>query len=346
VSLTPRLTAALLSLALVLPAQAIPPSQAEIDAKNKKVQEEFEKLPSPTQSSLNDMLSLVDTVEVLDGGINGDAPMSNKVLLRTSDAKKVNDFRESLRIVEDPKTFDHCNCFGRPTLVLSRGNERIAVIGMQHGLAIRWSKWKWDARLLSPEVLLGWLASEGVRKPQEEFQKELKGAADREEAASRWLAAIPESIKKTMPPVTGKSLAYSGSVYKPEKFFTDKSDSVELSTEEKKQREGKMKQYFLDDDTAIASLLAWRGAVASPWNGCPTYEEIPDRMLDTYPPAEIARCLKEDCSDGIWEGAARYFAARPEGRKFLSKDQKKALLKKGEANTDSDTRRLARLVFR
>jgi tetratricopeptide (TPR) repeat protein len=88
--------------------------------------------------------------------------MGTEVVIDRGDAGALAALRKSLRIVEDPQTFSHCGCLGGPTLELFAGEQLAATIGLQHGHAIRWSKWKHDARLRDGKLLSAWLTDNGL----------------------------------------------------------------------------------------------------------------------------------------------------------------------------------------
>jgi tetratricopeptide (TPR) repeat protein len=118
--------------------------------------------PDPTQQDLDQLLPKVTRVRVLASGMFRGQAMSSEALLDTSDAQALAEFRITLRIVEDPRTFSHCSCLGGPTLELFSGEAVIATIGLQHGQAIRWKQWKHDAKLRNGQALNDWLTRYGV----------------------------------------------------------------------------------------------------------------------------------------------------------------------------------------
>ncbi|HKQ72392.1 MAG TPA: tetratricopeptide repeat protein [Blastocatellia bacterium] len=118
--------------------------------------------PDPAQRDLDNLLPKVTRVRALASGMFRGQAMGSEAILDTSDAQALTDFRKTLRIVEDPRTFSHCSCLGGPTLELFSGQELIATIGLQHGRAIRWKQWKHDANLCNGLDLNDWLTRYGV----------------------------------------------------------------------------------------------------------------------------------------------------------------------------------------
>ena len=118
--------------------------------------------PDPAQRNLDQLLPKVTRVRAIAGGLLRGKAMSSEALLDTSDEQALADFRQALRIVEDPQTFSHCSCPGGPTLELFSGEELLATIGLQHGQAIRWKQWKQDANLCKGQALNEWLTRFGI----------------------------------------------------------------------------------------------------------------------------------------------------------------------------------------
>ncbi len=119
--------------------------------------------PNPTQCDLDALAARITRVCVLEGPMHQGRTVGGKVLLDLDEPRAIDDLRRCLRIVEDPRSFRHCECPGGPTMELYGGLELIAVIGLHHGEAIRWSHWSQDAQLEDGKQLTRWLQSNGVR---------------------------------------------------------------------------------------------------------------------------------------------------------------------------------------
>ncbi len=121
-----------------------------------------QKLPDPAARNLDELLATVTRVRALSGGIFRGATIPSAVLLDTSEPAALDAFRACLTISEDPSTFGHCACLGGPTLELFARGERVATVGLQHGRAIRWSRWKHDATLRDGLSLDRWMKGLGL----------------------------------------------------------------------------------------------------------------------------------------------------------------------------------------
>jgi hypothetical protein len=119
------------------------------------------RLPDPAQRDIDELLSAVARVRVLAGGVFRGASVSREVLVDTSDPKAVAALRGCLQI-DDVPPFSRCACFGGPALELFTGDMLAATIGLQHGNAIRWVRWKHDASLRDGARLTDWLTRRGV----------------------------------------------------------------------------------------------------------------------------------------------------------------------------------------
>lgn len=118
--------------------------------------------PDPLQADLDEVLRLTTSVRVLSGGVFRGELQSNEVLVECSGSELVSALQKSLRINTDPSTFNHCACFGGPTIELLDNGTTVALIGLQHGQAIRWRRWKHDAKLLEGFSLEAWFKKQGV----------------------------------------------------------------------------------------------------------------------------------------------------------------------------------------
>lgn len=118
--------------------------------------------PDPAQRHLDEVLPKVDRVRAVASGMFRGRALGAEAVLETNDPAALAALRETLRVVEDPRTFAHCACLGGPTLELYSGQDLVATIGLQHGHSIRWAKWKHDARLCNGQALSDWLTRHGI----------------------------------------------------------------------------------------------------------------------------------------------------------------------------------------
>ena len=275
--------------------------------------------PQPTQSALDSLMDQVCAVRVLKDGCWGDALLGNETLVEVCEPADIAALHTTLRIVDGPG--GHCMCFGGPTLeMLSGDRTRLALLGIHHGLAIRWNRWKDDARLIDGHLLLTWLAQRGVVGPLRDFEAQEALQRQGMQDWDRWLAAMPSALI----PVWSGALGQFGSV-----------DIVPLRTV--------LEGGLPDESKRILALLEWFGSGAGPWSGFPSYEVAAEELLLGYSTARIIQAVESTRpSSAQLEGAARLFAGwsfgkqRPQGLKELPDALRKILWHHVKDTRDKD----------
>ncbi|MBL8822033.1 MAG: tetratricopeptide repeat protein [Planctomycetia bacterium] len=116
----------------------------------------------PRQQDIDELFPQVTRVCVLDGSLYQGKPMSSLVIADVSDPSAIAELQQSLRIEKEADSNKHCHCLGGPTLELYHDKHLIAVIGLQHGKAIRWKRWHPDADLVDGDQLTRWLQNQGI----------------------------------------------------------------------------------------------------------------------------------------------------------------------------------------
>lgn len=207
------------------------------------------------ECSNNSLMNLVHAVRVFKNGSHGGKVLGNDLVLEVGEPTDVAALRITMRIIDG--SGGHCMCFGGPTLeMLSADRSRLALLSIHHGLAIRWDRWKDDAKLVDGRLLLEWLAERGVVDPLREFEameaSHLQGKQDRD----RWLAAMPSALI----PVWSSALGQFGSV---------NVDPLLAALE----------SAMPDEGERILALLEWFGSGAGPWSGFPSYEQAAEELL-------------------------------------------------------------------
>ena len=137
----------------------------------------------PTQASL--AMALHDTARICvwEEGICGDEPIG-ELLLEVTDQEEIANLYDALRIVDGPA--GHCLCYGDVAFeLLSAVNRRLALLGLHHGILLRWHAWTEDAALVDGIALLEWLAGRGMTEPLERYLDE---QVEEAEALEEWTA--------------------------------------------------------------------------------------------------------------------------------------------------------------
>ena len=254
--------------------------------------------PQPTQTALDRILDQVVKVRVLDGGEADGRPFSDQVRIETDDASTLIDFRTALRIEDGPA--GHCMCHGSQTLeLLDRDDERVAVIGLHHGISIRWNAWKDDARLVDSRRLLEWIAAHGFRAPLEAFESDRRQEQAYREEYERWREAAPDAVRPLLDAAATESV--------------ESRDSLESVR-------GALAEAYPDEMQRALVLFAWFGRGQGPWSGFPSYESIVETFLLAMPTRLLIQAIEGGIATGTateahLEGAARYFAGWDFNRK-------------------------------
>jgi len=281
-------------------------------------------LPLPTQKSLDEMLSSVTRIRVIDDGMMSGKALKGKVLLDTRKPEDINSFRNIFKIDEAPSTFGYCMCLGEPTLEFYRGKKLIATISIHHGRSIRWGKWKWDALLIGNEKLLDWLFTHNVKKPKEEYEEDLRQAVESEKQYRKWESAIPECLRSRWAKINWGSPVEPADATVSELFQTAKSN-------------------YHDQDELILSLLGWFGSGAGPWSGFPAYEMIPEKMLLRIETRNIIKVVTtRTLTSSQMEGTSRYFVGwdfhrqKPKDENLITTELKQRILNHVKQQKDKD----------
>lgn len=284
--------------------------------------------PHPTQAALDTIMDQVHAVRVFNGGCDGDTRFGSELLLETTEPTDLASLRVALRIVDGGDA--HCMCFGDPTFeLLSAERSRVALLGLHHGVAIRWAGWKGDAALTDGALLLAWLAQRGVPQPLHEFEAQAARRRQHQRDEEQWLAAMPPALA----PLWADAVDQFGS-----------ADLAPLNAA--------LVSAWPSEHTRILALLAWFGSGAGPWSGFPAYEQVAEALLLQYPTAHLVAAMESTpLKPAQLEGAARLFGGwefrqqRPMGLQDLPDAWKEALWNHVKDTPDNDKRGRAMRAF-
>lgn len=259
------------------------------------------KLPNPSQYTLDAMLADVSRVKVFDRGMINDKPLETTELLDVTDPQTVARLCECLKIVEDPRSFGHCMCYGDLTMEFYAVQKRLAVIGFHHGISIRWNAWKWDAKLQDPQCHLKWLADQGITAPLSEFREAQQQQYEAQQAWNRWVSAMPNCLKE-LPPEIWKNMV--------------KEHDLKLATD------ALASAYPIVTDRLL-TLFRWFGSGKGSWSGYPAYEMLAEQILLQYSVTDLVTALENaPLTEVELEGAARLFA----GHAFQNRSENQVLM--------------------
>jgi hypothetical protein len=274
---------------------------------------------------LHELLRSGDALTVTDG-------YEDAVLYRSQSREDVLSLSAAL-LVTEPKQAFHCMCDGSPAIHVLKAQREILSITIHHGTAIRASIWQSDAPLSDSEPLLRWFDSRGIPGPRREVEEEKARYQADKRALDRWLAAVPGTLSEE-----------KEAVFPSDGHPSDAESSAMLRSKLAKGEPSPIRQVRL--------LFRWYGSGAGPWSGFPSYEQVPENLLLTYPTATLVAVAEAtDLSEQELEGAARLFGgwafwkARPEDLTGLPAPLKARLLQHSLRSDNDDKRARAEHAF-
>jgi hypothetical protein len=274
-------------------------------------------------AKLSAIIAQADKIAVFE-----DPTKDAKVLFSSREPDDIAEFNAALLVVPAKNDF-HCMCLGTPAVRLYRGKDELALVTNHHGRSIRCSLWSSDAMLKDPEKWLHWFDAHNIAGPRKEVNGMAASAKERAIASTRWLAAMPTSVR----PLWTRAIR------------------DEFSPNVKALRSALAKE-FPDAHQRVCVLFSWYGSGAGPWSGHPSYESLAEELLLDFPtPQLVAAAEDENLSDTQLEGAARLFGGgdfsqrRPDEVKRLPSALKKKLLEHCLKSTDEDKLGRARHAF-
>ncbi len=105
-------------------------------------------------------------------------------LFQSTTRRDLDELKVALCVTRPPE-FRHCLCMGTTRVVLYRRGRQIGTVSNQHCKHLRCSLWLSDAPIADVQAFLGWFDRRQIRWPREEYDENLREAAerDREEKA-------------------------------------------------------------------------------------------------------------------------------------------------------------------
>jgi hypothetical protein len=116
------------------------------------------------KGEFHDAIAKADRVVIIDGGFDCYGHDSKvKTLFELSEPAEIQQFAERLEF-QKGQALAVCPCNGYPRVDWYKGKERLALVSIQHGQAVRWKGFHADAKLTSKSSrwLQQWLAEHGV----------------------------------------------------------------------------------------------------------------------------------------------------------------------------------------
>ncbi|MBX9687222.1 MAG: hypothetical protein K2X27_11005 [Candidatus Obscuribacterales bacterium] len=284
-----------------------------IDSKNKS------KLPLPSQKSLDQALSDITRIRIVDSGTEGGKALEGKVILDTSDPRIIHELRALLRIKEDPESFGHDMCLGGPCIEVYSKNNWKFCLGIQHGSSIRWVGWSDDTDLLKPKEFILWLASKGATGPKLEMERQIEQAKfdspkSQQARLNQFIQTMPASMKvffgaaKSLPGGPGNEVLMLDELF-PKYKAIPKERRLSAA-------KAAIASQFPKTQDQIRALLEWSAAIDYPYAAA--YRKFPTELLLEYEPSEILAVVKAAAKgSSAWVGASRLYSYMGFRDKFL-----------------------------
>jgi hypothetical protein len=265
-----------------------------------------------------------------------------EILYSSLKRKDISQFKESL-IIEPPTEWFRCACLPTLEIELSRRGKEIGVISVFEELTLEFSGWSGDARISDQEKLLRWFDARGITGPRRAAQAEAERERADAIAAERWLAGMPQDLRRLWEDVLQNPL-----------WWQLTTEAVAASA---KTLEPVLAKEYPDVNQRIRSLFSWFGSGAGHWSGYYAWEDVPSQMLLEYSGAQLVNALQgEPLTDAEAEGAVRFFVGYTPGASFrppedrtliaqLPDELKKTLLAHLAKTGDQEKLELARKAF-
>jgi len=240
------------------------------------------------ESALNTVLDGACRVLVTDAGVHAGRPIPADVLIDEADPHAIDTLRVALTVEEFPGAM--CMCTGDVAFEFFDGHDRVlAVVGLHHGDALRWSGWDGDAVLADGLAVLRWLDERGAARPLQQFAQDERRREGTRRAASAWVEAMPRVLSELAPQMLEISQTGIASAELLDQVHSQLWTSMPEAT------------------GRTLALLAWNGSGTGRCSGFPTHEELPGQLLRTVPIGEIITSLQDPRADTRHDaGAVRH----------------------------------------
>lgn len=257
---------------------------------NEQRLEEIRKRPKATNASIRNMFLDIDKVLIKEDGVYDDKALSDNVLVTLTQADLISRLGELLSI-DEANTGFYCMCLGSHAIELHNGDTMKHIIGLHHGVSIRYSGWYGDAQLAKNEALLIFLSEQGLTQPLEDYIQQKRNREADKVAERNWLEIAPKTFRKYWPQIMNMDAGYLPALIQ------------DLNTA------------IPDKQQQIIVLLQTFGKTDYYWNAYPHYESVPQDILNTF---EI-----KDIIHAYMESDRNYKTRRGLGRLLCSFDFKK-----------------------
>ncbi|MFK0214338.1 hypothetical protein [Streptomyces sp. NPDC090298] len=253
-------------------------------------------------TALDQVLQRADLVRV--GSVH-EAGADGEFRVNLCDPAESDQLRAAMAVESLPGT--HCMCLGDVRFELfDRDGERLAVVVLHHGAALRWEAWESDAILADGHLFLAWLAGHGVPGPMRQFEADRQRAEQEAQDERDWLAAMPAALEGLAERILSPSR-------------TGRRPSPELLSE----LTHRLRLTLPDPVERTLALLHWYGSGSGRHFGHPLHEDVPGQLLGAVPIADLLAALTDPrAGDRHDAGAVRHLAGgktRPDQKRDIAR---------------------------
>ncbi|RYZ82776.1 MAG: hypothetical protein EOO68_33870 [Moraxellaceae bacterium] len=129
--------------------------------------------PFGSNSLLKELFHSVTKVLIKKGGVYNDKALGCSIDFTIDDPNKILELLERLEIAES-NIENYCMCLGDYALEIYANTELKATLGLHHGTAIRYERWKGDLDLKDGKSLIKWLGLNGYSQPLIDLETQRK----------------------------------------------------------------------------------------------------------------------------------------------------------------------------
>jgi hypothetical protein len=246
--------------------------------------EEMAKLPQPANEHLRNLFAGVDHVIIKPARLSALYDNPNPVLFDITQPDVIKQFATLIEIDETQIGF-HCMCLGTYDVELYSNKQLQAIINYHHEVSIRYNGWSSDAGIANTQGLITFLAQLGFTKPQEDYLETQRRQEEDQQADREWLAAAP-------------------------KCFSTYWSEFDMFGRHPQALVDALDAEIPDKAMQILALLQLFGQSKNPWSGYPSYEGIPQEILNNYHAKYILEVYAgSDKNDKLKSGLGRYICS-------------------------------------
>jgi hypothetical protein len=235
--------------------------------------------------ALSRLLSEAVEVRVFDGGATAVRPLSAAPVLTIRDGASL---AAIARLLEVSKVTDGaCMCLGTSAFEVVSTDESVTVVGLHHGIALRWAGWSGDALLVRGAELVSWLERRGYSGPSAQARNSARRAEEQQRLREHWERHSPACVTDLLPRLY-------------------ETDGGGLDEEVLSACRVRLAAALPDAANQVRALLRWYGAGFGRFSGYPVYETYPARILADHSIDTVVAAVGGNDDPALWAGTLRH----------------------------------------